>query len=130
VVLGVAALNTQAKKYNEKKRNGKNTKKRLHIFFDETKKAFLGWEDVAELGNFSICEAYIEWCHISRGFPRYRHMLHRIADKISLHHCKWSIFKEQCIEMCQHIYDTAFLEYNKCPLSIVQMVYTKVVLRK
>ena len=127
--MGIVALNTQAKKYNKKKRNGKNTKKRLHIFFDETKKAFLGWKDVAELGNFSTYEAYIEWCHISRGFLRYCHMLHCIADKASLKHCKWSIFKERYIEMRQHIYDTTFLEYNKCPLSIMQMVYTKVVLR-
>jgi hypothetical protein len=35
-------------------------------FFDETKKAFLGWDDVLEPWDFSSCEAYIEWCHISR----------------------------------------------------------------
>jgi hypothetical protein len=32
--------------------------------------------------------------------------------------------------MCQHIYEKPFLERNECPLSILRMVYAKVVLGK
>jgi hypothetical protein len=125
VVLGVVA-----KKYKKKKKTGSNAKKRLHIFFNDTKKAFLGWKDVLKLWVFSTCEAYIEWCHIFRKFPHYHPKLYHIAYKANLHQCKWSIFKERCIEMCKNIYTTTFLENNECSLSIAKMVYAKVVLGK
>jgi hypothetical protein len=38
--------------------------------------------------------------------------------------------KEQCVEMCQHIYNTMNVECNKVPLSIARMVYAKVELGK
>ena len=41
-----------------------------------------------------------------------------------------SICKERCIEMCQDIHNTTFLEHNEYPLSIAKMVYTKVVFGK
>jgi hypothetical protein len=132
VVLGAAALNTLTRKYKKKKkkRTGRNAKKRLHIFLDENKKAFLEWEDVPKPCNFNTCETFVEWCHISSRFPHYRHRLHCIADKANLHHCQLLVFKERCIKMCQHIYNTPFLKRNKCPPSIVQMVYVEVVLGK
>jgi hypothetical protein len=85
---------------------------------------------VAEPWNFNNCKAYIEWYLISRGFPHHCYELHRKADKANLHSCKWPIFKERCIEMCQHIYDTSFLERDECPLSILRMVYAEVVIGK
>jgi hypothetical protein len=39
-------------------------------------------------------------------------------------------FSKNGIKMCQHIYNTPFLKRNKCPPSIVQMVYVEVVLGK
>jgi hypothetical protein len=90
------------KKDNREKkiRTGRIGKKRLHIFFDESKKAFNGWEEVPELWTFETCEAYIEWCHIGRDFPH------------------------------EHYMKKPFLERNICPLSILQMVYAEVVLGK
>lgn len=131
VVLGAVALNTLTRKYKKKKkRTRRNAKKRLHIFLDENKNAFLEWEDIPKPWNFNTCETYIEWCHISSGFLHYHHRLHCIEDKANLHHCQLLVFKEQCIKMCQHIYNIPFLERNKCPLSIAQMVHAKVVLGK
>jgi hypothetical protein len=105
VVLGAAALNTpRTSNKKKKKRTCKSAKKRLHIFMDHSKLAFNGWEEVVEPWNFNNCEAYIEWCHISRGFPHHRYELHRKEDKANLHHCTWPIFKECCIKMCQHIF--------------------------
>jgi hypothetical protein len=103
---------------------------RLHIFLDDNKLAFNKWEDVPEPWSFDNCEAYIEWNHISRGFPHDRYRMHCKADKANLHYCQWPIFKEQCIELCQHIYEKPFSERNKCPLSILRMVYAEVVLTK
>jgi hypothetical protein len=85
---------------------------------------------VAKPWNFGNCEAYNEWCHISRGFPHSRYKLHCNVDKANLYHCKWFVFKEQCIEMCQHVYETFVLEHNECPRSILRMVYAEVVLGK
>jgi hypothetical protein len=112
-----------------KKRTRKIGKKRLHIF-DESKKAFDGWEDLPEPWTFETCEAYIEWCHIGKGFPHDCYKLQRKVDKANLHYCEWPIFKERSIEMCQHIYEKPFLERNECPLSILRMVYAEVVLGK
>jgi hypothetical protein len=97
---------------------------------DHSKLAFNGWEDVAEPWNFQNCEAFIDWCHISRGFPLQRYKNHRKTDRANLHYCNWDAYKERCIEMYQHIYDTPFVDRNECPLSILRMVYAEVVLGK
>jgi hypothetical protein len=132
VVLGVVAHKKQRRteKRHRPKRTGKPGKKRLHILLDSTKKAFDGWEDLPEPWTFETCEEYIEWCHIGKGFPHERYKTQRRADKANLHHCEWPVFKERCIEMCQHIYEKPFLERNECPLSILRMVYAEVVLGK
>jgi hypothetical protein len=105
-------------------------KKRLHILLNENKKAFDGWEDMPKPWTFETCEAYIEWCHIGKGFPHDRYKLQHKADKANMHYCEWPIFKERYIEMCQHIYEKPFLEHNECPLSILRMVYAEVELGK
>jgi hypothetical protein len=131
IVLGATACatgTTEDKK--KKKRTGRITKKRLHIFMDQTKLAFNGWEDVAEPRNFQNCEAFIDWCHISREFLLKCYKNHRKTHMANLHYCNWDVFKERCIEMYQHIYDTPFVDRNECPLSILRMVYAEVVLGK
>jgi hypothetical protein len=95
---------------------------------DESKLAFNGWKEVPELWTFETYEAYNEYCHIGRGFPHDRYKKQCKADKANLHFCQWPIFKERCIEMCQHIYEKPFLECNKCSLSILRMVNVEVVL--
>jgi hypothetical protein len=110
-------------KKHKKKRMDRNTKKRLHIFKDVSKLAFNGWKEVPEPGSFDNYEAYIEWCHIGRDFPHDHYRKQCKADKDKdLHICQWPIFKERCIEMCQHIYEKPFLERYKCPLSVLRMV--------
>ena len=132
LVLGAAARKIQRRKERRQrpKRTNKLGKKRLHILLDDTKKAFNGWEDVPKPWIFDTYEEYIEWCHIDKGFLHDRYKLHWRANKTKLHHCEWPIFKERCIEICQHIYEKPFLKCNKCPLSILQMVYVEVVLGK
>jgi hypothetical protein len=125
VVLGAAVHKKQRKteKRHRPKRTSKPGKKRLYILLDDTKKAFDGWEDLPEPWT-------LEWCHIGKGFPHDRYKIQRRADKANLHHCEWPIFKERCIEMCQHIYEKPFLERNECPFSILRMVHAEVVLGK
>ena len=132
LVLSAAARKTHKRKdkRERKKRTGKIGKKRLYIFLDENKKAFDGWEEVPKPCTFETCEEYIEWCYIGRDFPHDRYSLQRKAHKANSHFCEWPIFKEQCIEMCQYIYEKPFLERNECFLSILQMVYEEVVLGK
>jgi hypothetical protein len=68
-----------AKKEQDKgrRRPGKVHKKRLHILFDPDIKAFQGWEAVVEPWSLATCEKFIEWCHIGKGFPPSRHVIHR-----------------------------------------------------
>ena len=132
IVLDTTAYKTQRRKERRQrpKRTGKPRKKRLHILLDDTKKAVDGWKDVPKLRTFDTYEEYIKWCHIGKGFLHDHYKLHRRADKANFHHCEWPIFKERCIEMCQYIYEKPFLECNKCPFSILQLVYVEVVLGK
>jgi hypothetical protein len=125
VVLGATActIRTTVEK-KRKKRTGRIAKKRLHIFMGHNKLAFNGWEDVAEPWNFQNCEAFIDWCHISRGFLLQRYKNHRKTDRANLLYCNWDAYKERCI------YDTPFVDRNECPLSILRMVYAEVVLGK
>jgi hypothetical protein len=129
--LGAVAFNTPRRKDKKrKKKTSRSTKKRLYIFIDHSKLAFNGLEEVAKPWNFNNYETYIEWYHISQGFPHHHYELHRKANKANLHCCEWPIFKELYIEMCQHIYNTPFLERNECLFSILRMVYAEVVLGK
>jgi hypothetical protein len=59
IVLGAAARKTSRRrdKKERPKRMGKHGKKRLHILFNDTKKAFDGWEDLPEPWTFQTCEA-------------------------------------------------------------------------
>jgi hypothetical protein len=86
VVLSAAALNTLERKDKRKKKK-RMSKKRLYIFLDDSKLAFNGREDVPKLWSFDNCEAYIEWCHISRDFLHDRYRKHCKADKANLHYC-------------------------------------------
>jgi hypothetical protein len=83
----------------KKKRTGRIAKKTLHIFIDQTKLAFNGWEDVAKPWNFQNFEAFIDQCHIFRGFPLKHYKNHCKTDRANLHHCNWGVFKKRCIKM-------------------------------
>jgi hypothetical protein len=89
LVLGAATWNKSKRKDKRpyKKRTWRIGKKRLHIFLDESKLAFNGWKEVLEPWSFETYEAYIEWCHIGRGFPHDRYKKQRKADKANMHFC-------------------------------------------
>jgi hypothetical protein len=90
VVFGASTWKTLKRKDNrqKKRRTSKIGKKRLHIFFDESIKAFNGWEEVPKPRSFETCEAYIEWCHIGRGFPHDYYRKQGKVDKANLHYCQ------------------------------------------
>ena len=111
-------------------RRGIHHKKRLHILLDESCKAFKGWEDKSEPWTYSTCESYIEWCHLSKLWPLYRHNAHRKSDKANLHYCQSPCFTERCIQVIQSVYRTPKVPRNEVNLSIARMVYAEVVLDK
>lgn len=122
----------QRKKLNDKLRirRGQKHKKRLHILFDGTCKAFNGWEDVEGTWTLDTCEEYIEWCHITKLFPSCRHLPHRKTDKANLHHCRHRNFKERCIQVAQHVYRKPKVYRNEVNLSIARMVYAEEILKR
>jgi hypothetical protein len=89
LVLGATACKMRKRKDKRQKKKimGKIGKKKLHIFLDESKLAFNGWEEVLELWTFETCEACIELCHIGRGFPHDRYRKQCKADKANLQFC-------------------------------------------
>ena len=76
------------------------------------------------------CEEYIEWCHISKLFPRSRYTVHRKTDKANLHHCRNPAFLERCIQVYQHLYRLPRVNRNEINLSIARMVYAEEILGK
>jgi hypothetical protein len=96
-----------AKKKQDKgrRRPGKVHKKRLHILCDPDIKAFQGWEAVVEPWSLTTREKFIEWCHIRKAFPPFRHKIHRKHKVVILKYCMWPEFKEQCIQVHQFLYD-------------------------
>jgi hypothetical protein len=68
LVLGAAVTNMPPKRYRKKKTTKKLVKKRLHIFINESAKAFPKWREVQEPWDFTSCEPFINWCHIFQSF--------------------------------------------------------------
>ena len=89
LVSGTVARKMPKKKDNRKKkrRMGRIGKKRLHIFHNENKLAFNGWEEVPKLWSLETYDACIEWCYIGRDFPHDYYRKQRKEDKANLHFC-------------------------------------------
>ena len=81
-------------------------------------------------GSLRLLRHTLNGAILGRGFLHGCYKKQCKADKANLHFCQWPIFKEQCIEICQHIYEKPFLERSKCPFSILRMVYAKCLLGK
>jgi hypothetical protein len=108
----------------------RNAKKRLLIFFMRLKKHSWDGKMYQNHGIFPVVRHTLKWYHLFRGFLHYHYRLHPHANKSNFHLCKWPIFKERYMEICQYIYNITFLERNEWPLSIVRMVYAEMVLEK
>ena len=113
-----------------RKRGGHIQKKRLHVLNNPAKLGFKGWWNAPQPWQSSTCEEFIEWCHISKQFPHERHRFHRHAEKANLTFCENVDFVERCIEVYQHLYNTAFVKRNEVSLLICRMVYAEVVLER
>jgi len=113
-----------------RKRRGTIHKKRWHVLKSPSHLAFRGWNEEAEPWTIPICEEYIEWCHIGKLFPLWRHHYHRHTNKANLKYCENADFVQRCVELWQVFYRTAFVERNEVTLQIARGAYVEVVLKK
>jgi hypothetical protein len=102
----------------------------LHILLDLENHAFLGWKKEDEPWTKKTCEKYIEWCHIDKLFAHSEHKKHCRFHAANLHRCRDPDFVERCIQIYQHVNDTAFVRRNECNISIMRMVYAEVKLNR
>ena len=113
-----------------RKRPGNIQRKRMHVLNNPTKLGFKGWWNAPQPWKYSTCEEFIEWCHITKLFPHERHRHHQHSEKANLTYCLNVDFQEHCIEVYQHLYNTAFVQRNEVSLFICRMVYAEVVLER
>lgn len=120
----------KAEKDRNRKRRGTMHRKRLHVLTSENHIAFRGWDEVPEPWTIQTCEDYIEWCHIGKFFPAWRHHHNRHTNKANLKFCEIDPFRERCVELWQVLYKTAFVERNEVPLFLARGAYAEVALKK
>ena len=113
-----------------RKRRGNTHRKRLQVLNSPDHPAFKGWSEEIEPWSMQICEDYIEWCHIGKLFPAWRHHHNRHTNKANLKYCENPAFVQRCIEIWQVLYKTPFVERNEVTLSIARGAYAEVVLKK
>lgn len=97
---------------------------------DITVKAFSGWENVPTPWTQATCKRFMEWCHIDKLFPFWRHKIHRKHNMANLHYCNDPNFVQRCIEVHKFLYRNEDVETSKLPQFIAEMVYAEVRLEK
>ena len=114
-----------------RKRTGKSHKKRVPLLMHPKVKAFLGWRNEPEPWTYETVNKYVDWCHINKLFPFWRHKAHVDSNKANVGYCKNEDFKQRCCEVWMKIYtgDGNFRS-SKVSFFLVQMVYAEVVLKK
>jgi hypothetical protein len=115
----------------DRKRNGKPHKKRVAILIHPKIKAFLGWRTEAEPWTYQTVNKYVDWCHINKLFPFWRHKEHRTQSKANLAYSKNEDFTQRCLEVWMAIYlePKVYRNDNFC-FCLVQMVYAEIILKK
>lgn len=113
-----------------KKSHGGSQKIRRYELFDPTVKAFVGWEEAPMPWTQSTCKRFIEWCHIDKVFPNWRHEVHLKQNVANLHYCEDPEFAQRCIEVYKFIYRRDVVEGSRVPLFIAEMVYAEVKLER
>ena len=117
-------------KDKNRQRRGNIHRKRWHVLNSADHLAFKGWNEEAEPWSMQTCEDYIEWCHIGKLFPAWRHHYNRHTNKANLKYCENSAFVQRCVEVWQVLYRNPFVERNEVTLSIARGVYAEVALKK
>ena len=120
----------KAVKDKGRKRRGNTHRKRLHVMNNENHLAFKGWTEEVEPWTMQVCEDFIEWCHIGKLFPAWRHHYNRHTNKANLKYCESPTFVCRCLELWQVLYRTPFVDRNEVPLFIARGAYAEVALNK
>lgn len=94
----------------------------LTFFYYQKAPAFQRWKEKKEPWKFVSCEVFLDWCHISRSFPRFWYWLYLVESL--------PIFKEWSVQVSLFIYNIENVKMNDVNLFIFRMVYAKVVLVK
>ena len=113
-----------------RKRKGRIGKKRIGILKNPKILAFKGWEAEPEPWSFATCVRFVEWCHIDKLFPLYRHDIHRAHNKANLPGCYNELFKRRCVYVWRLIYCENQLFKNEVPYYLARMVYAETILGK
>ena len=115
----------------DRKRNGKGHKKRVPLLRHPKIKAFLGWKTEPEPWTYRTVNKYVDWCHINKLFPHWRHKIHLGQNKANLAYCKNEAFMRRCLEVWIRLYGEPkpYRNDNFC-FFLVQMVYAECILKK
>lgn len=115
----------------DRPRAGKKHKKRVPLLIHPKIKAFKGWRSEPEPWSYGTVKKYVDWCHISKLFPLYRHGKHVKTNKVNLAYCKNIAFMRRCCEVWFVLYleERTFRNDDFC-FFLAQMVYTEVILKK
>ena len=124
------AISKKAAKDKTRKQRGNTHRKRWHVLKSSDHLAFKGWNEEEEPWTMQICEDYIEWCHIGKLFPTWRHHHNRHTNKANLKYCENPAFVQRCVELWQVLYQTPFVERNEAPHFIARGAYAEVALNK
>jgi hypothetical protein len=95
LVLDAATTNTPPKRSKKKKRTGKQSKKKLHIFFYGRALVISKYKEMEEPWECTSCGTFINWCHIFKGFPI---QISPDSKQGQFGSCKWPFFKDRCAE--------------------------------
>lgn len=115
----------------DRRRNGKGHKKRVLLLLHLKIKAFLGWRTEPEPWTYETVNKYVDWCHINKLFPYWRHKIHLAQNKANLGYCNNESFTRRCLEVWIRLYGEPkpYRNDNFC-FFLVQMVYTECILKK
>lgn len=121
----------RAARDKDRKRKGKSHKKRVPLLQHRKIKAFLGWKTEPEPWTYKTVNKYVDWCHINKLFPHWRHKIHLGQNKANLAYCKDKVFMHRCLEVWMELYGEPkpYRNDNFC-FFLVQMVYAEYILKK
>lgn len=124
-------LEKKAVRDKDRKRKGKSHKKRVPLLLHPKIKAFLGWKTEQEPWTYETVNKYVDWCHINKLFPYWRHKIHLAQNKANLGYCKNESFTKRCLIVWMRLYgDSKPCRNDNFCFFLVQMVYAECILKK
>jgi hypothetical protein len=127
----LSRLQKKAIRDKDRRRKGKGHKKRVPLLVHPKIKAFGGWRTEPEPWTFKTVNKYVDWCHINKLFPYWRHKIHLAQNKANLGYCKSESFIGRCLNVWIRLYGEPmpYRNDNFC-FFLVQMVYAECILKK